>query len=197
MKPVILCDVDGVVCDFVTPALKWAHLLGADGAHTPQTLDRYDIASLLPSGDVRERYWQRVTSSGFCAALQPYPGTRELVDELRTLGDVVALTSPMSTGMTWAHERAVWLRDHFSFERDHIISTSGKWFVPGSFFADDSLEHLRLWEARWRLPNRAWLVDAPYNLAERTHMPRGSLRDFVGYVRTFLQTQHEQRQEAV
>lgn len=165
--------------------LRWAHALGADPSITPESLSTYAIEHLLHETK-RARFWERVTARGFCSALQPYPGSHELVQQLRRLGDVVAVTAPMHSPH-WAHERCCWLRDHFGFERDDVISTTGKHWVAGDFLADDSAVHLARWSERWGTPQRAFLVDQPYNLAGACTYPRGSLADFLTYVRGFLQ----------
>jgi len=184
--PVILLDVDGVLADFATAAVAVARGLGAPDLSV-EALDRYDISTYLRV-PARERYRERIRARGFCAALRAYPAAISAVLELRELGDVVAVTSPMPGGMTWAYEREVWLRDHLSFDRDHVISISAKHHVAGDFFADDTLEHVRGWSKRWSAPYRAFLIDAPYNTALRVQHPRGSLRDFVTYVRGYLAT---------
>jgi 5'(3')-deoxyribonucleotidase len=189
----ILLDVDGVLADTCTAMMRWAHALGADPAITADNLGTYEVESLLADDNARARFWQRVTARGFCAALQPYPGALDLVQELRQAGDVVAVTAPMRAPH-WAHERAVWLHDHFGFERDHVVSTAGKHWVAGDFFCDDSAVHLATWSQRWgsvfpalNMRNRAFLIDRPYNTAGPCVFPRGSLADFVTYVRGFLE----------
>lgn len=186
MSTTILLDVDGVLADFCTPAMRWAHALGADPSITADTLGTYAIDSLLHHTK-RERWWTRVTARGFCLSLQPYPDAKRAVSQLQMLGDVVAVTAPMHSPH-WADERRVWLRDHFGFDAHDIVSTAGKYWVGGDFFADDSAVHLAKWSMRWNTPNRAFLIDRPYNLAGDCAYPRGSLSDFVTYVRGFLQT---------
>jgi 5'(3')-deoxyribonucleotidase len=197
--PVILLDVDGLLRDFATPALGWAHLLGADRSITADTLTTYDIASLLHH-TVRERWLYQVSKRGFCASLKPYPGTRKLVEQLRELGDVVAVTAPMPGGATWESESRAWLREHFGFQRDDVLSGSGKHWVGGDFFADDTATHLASWAFRWEgahpsinYANRCFLIERPYNVDGACAFPRGSLGDFVTYVRGFLQARRHLR----
>lgn len=157
---IILLDADGVLYDFITPALREMFALGGPPiAH--DELDRYEIESYLPESH-RERWWARVTAPGFCAGLLPYPGAISAVRELRAMGhDVLCVTSPMDCD-TWAGERARALRRDFDFPRDHIISTPGKRWVPGHFFADDTPSHCDRW-ARANPLSTAILIKRPYN----------------------------------
>jgi 5'(3')-deoxyribonucleotidase len=182
----ILLDADGVLFDTCTAMMRWAHALGADESITAETLTTYAIEMLLPE-DKRATWWQRVTARGFCAALRPYLGAVEAVNQLREIGDVVVVTSPMHSPH-WAHERYVSLRDHFGFDRHNVISTAGKHWVAGDFLCDDSASHLAKWSHRWGTPNRAFLIDRPYNAAGGCSFPRGSLADFVTYVRGYIAT---------
>lgn len=190
-EPVVLLDVDGVLADFCTPALKVAHKLGAPTSVRSDTLDRYDMESYIHHTK-RKQWWSKVTARSFCAKLRPYPGAITAVSQLQNIADVVAVTAPMASSH-WAHERALWLRDHFGFHRENIISTAGKYWVGGDFLADDSLDHLRKWVFRWGQPNRAFLIARPYNAQAGQGYPTGTLGDFVEYVRTWLATEREKQ----
>lgn len=185
--PVFLLDVDGVLADFCSPALKHARALGAPKSLQPATLDRYDMESYVHHSK-RRQWWSKVTARSFCAKLRPYPGAIAVVSQLQTLGDVVAVTAPMDSAH-WAHERMAWLRDHFGFTRENVISTSGKYHVGGDFLADDSIDHICKWAFRWGKPNRAFLIERPYNRATVLGYPSGTLDDFLGYVKTWLGTE--------
>jgi 5'(3')-deoxyribonucleotidase len=192
-RPTILIDVDGVLADFATPAVRWACALGAPDTLDARTLTHYDIAGYVPEQN-RRKWWERVTGRGFCAALKPYTNAAESVLKLQRIGDVVAVTAPMDSPH-WEYERRVWLKDVFGFHRENVISTSGKYHVPGDFYADDSIDHLTKWTFRWRATRRAFLIDAPYNVRTHINVARGSLPDFVTYVREYLATAAEHGQE--
>ncbi len=189
-RPTILLDVDGVLRNFARPALIYAKVLGGAVGVEPDTLSSYDIASLIPES-ARDRWWKHVSGRGFCAQLQPYPGAAQVVAELRDLGNVVALTAPMRDGMTWEYESRRWLREHFKFHADDVISAPGKWWVQGEFFADDLAHNLVRWRDRCRWRNRVFLIERSYNAEHRDQFPRGSLRDFATYVREYLATQEQ------
>jgi 5'(3')-deoxyribonucleotidase len=160
----ILLDCDGVLADFATPALAIVERLGGPKLLHDQ-LEAYDIGTLLPNAEARAEFWRAVCAPGFCASLLPYVGALDAVTQLREIGDVVCVTSPMLTGQTWAHERAEWLHDFFGFERSHVISTAGKQWVAGGYFVDDSPDHV----IRWRERNRTGegiALDRPWTRAQ-------------------------------
>lgn len=156
----ILIDCDGVASDFVTPALAVVARLGGPSLLHDQ-LEAYDIGELLPE-DKRAELWRLVSEPGFCASLLPYVGAAHAIEELRKLGTVVCVTSPMEDSATWAHERLQWLARYFGFDREHVISTAGKQWVAGDVFIDDAPKHVNAWaEAH---PNgRAVLLERPWN----------------------------------
>ena len=171
----ILLDCDGVLADFVTPALRVVADLGGP-VLMHDDLTTWDIDDALPE-DKRPAFWERACAPGFCASLLPYPGVKEALARLRQLGDVVCVTSPMATSPTWQHERTHWLKDVLGFERDHVISTSGKRYVRGHWFADDKPEHVTDWCAANR-GGRGFVIARPYN-TKAGQWWRGSLDQFV------------------
>ncbi len=178
----ILLDCDGVLADFVTPALRALERCGGPRlAH--DELDRYAIETLLHTQEQRAASWAEVTAPGYCASLVPYEGAAACVDDLRGMGhDVVCVTSPMAS-LTWAGERATWLRDLLGFDRSHIVSTSGKRWVRGDYLADDNDGHCETWQKHWPT-GRAVLIKRSYNAGSHT------LADFVEIVRLRTEALH-------
>jgi 5'(3')-deoxyribonucleotidase len=180
----ILLDCDGVLADFVTPALRIVAEVGGGPVLMHDDLTTWDIEDALAE-DKRPAFWERVCAEGFCSSLLPYPGVKEALAELRGIGTVVCVTSPMATSRTWQHERLHWLKDVLGFERDHVISTSGKSHVAGSYFADDKPEHVEAW--RKASGGVGFVIARPYNTGAKSALyrapRRGSLEQFVAMVR--------------
>lgn len=174
---IVLLDCDGVLGDFLSPALDALHACGGPALRHEQ-VDRYALESLLDTEEQRAAWWSAVTAPGFCYGMQPYPLAVECVRELRGLGHtVLCVTSPMDS-ITWAGERARWLRERFDFARDHIISTPGKRWVPGHFLADDNEGHCETW-GKAHPHGAAILISRPYNAGTHT------LESFVEHVRSW------------
>ena len=89
-QPIILLDVDGVVADFEGAV----RCTVAEVGYVLPTLTEWNFTANL-SAEVFDHYRDRASQPGWCAAIEPYPGAERFVAELRTLGDVVAVTAPL------------------------------------------------------------------------------------------------------
>lgn len=167
-KPRVLLDCDGVLGDFITPALQVIEdLCGINVEHDDVSV--WDFAEqYLESEADRAEYWRRVTAPGFCASIEPYPIAREGVALLQSYADVYVVTSPMATGKTWMHERQEWCREHFGLHYKHVIHTHAKYTVSGAMLVDDKPEHVERWQAEQ--PGRVGVLwERRYN-AHATHL---------------------------
>ncbi len=154
----LLCDVDEVLADFQTPMCEARFDLYGRRAH-PEDCEGWDCFSIMTDYE-RRGVFATICRPGWCAGLQPKPGAQDAIQELRGICDVYAVTSHFAGAPTWVHERDAWLRDHFGFERRHIIHTSAKFMVKGDALLDDNPNHVRQWLAEhpglgmlWHIPN--------------------------------------------
>ena len=99
-RPIILLDVDGVVADFEGAVRRTV----AEVGYTLPTATEWNFTSQLPA-EVSDHYLAHAEQPGWCAGIDPYPGAERFVAELRTLGDVVAVTAPLGCCPTWESER--------------------------------------------------------------------------------------------
>jgi 5'(3')-deoxyribonucleotidase len=141
VKPTLLIDCDGVLSDFITPALAVVASLG--DYEVPDT-ELLKIEHVLPE-DVGAEYMRRVTTRGFCSSLLPYPGAQDAVRELRELAEVVIVTASFGQCPTWAWERTTWLADHFGIEPGDVVHAGRKHRVVGDVFVDDHPKHVAAW----------------------------------------------------
>lgn len=165
-KPIILVDVDEVFAELqgiVLFALAWMR-----GEEVIPNFENWDFFSIM-SQEEKKEIRKIMESQGFCYNLPFVRGAKEAVEELREMGQVLAVTSPLMAPY-WGVERTFWLKDKLGFQRDEIIQTSGKQWVPGDIFIDDKLENLEKWKTHWpdgltvlwRLPNTSHLTfDGP------------------------------------
>lgn len=140
----ILLDVDGPLADFVGAALAVVNELGATKYARSEVRD-WDMDKLLPQR-LRQAFWERVTSAGFCAALRPVDGAVEVVADLRSKHEVFFVTSDMATCPTWAHERRGWLKEHFGVHFKSVVHTHAKYLVRGDVLVDDKPSHCEEWQ---------------------------------------------------
>lgn len=160
-KPIVLLDVDGVLADFETKFLEIARFLtGKQIVRDPTYWNMEDQCRL--SDEESREVWNHVLQIDFARQLDPYPIAVEAVLELAEDVDVYFVTAPMNRHPTWAHDRALWLRDHFGDLGSNVISTHHKDRVCGHVFVDDKPKHIRSW-SRAHPEGQAFLWSRPYN----------------------------------
>ncbi len=163
-RPVILLDVDGVLANFIEANLRTLREIGVEREHDDVTQWYLEEALKLTSSQ-RARMKARWSEPGFCLDIPVYPGAVAGVEALRAIGDVYAVTAPMTSGPTWQHERTEWLVRHFDFRRNDVVQTAAKHIVGGDVLVEDKLETLRRWEIEHPAGvSVAW--DRRYNAAD-------------------------------
>ena len=161
-KPVVLCDVDGCLCDWLGPALEIAGRISGK-TYEPSQMVTWDLFDLV-SRDHEEACYAEFCKQGFCSSLKPLPGSIEAVMELQKHSDLHIVTSPTHSPF-WYYERVEWLGDHFKIPRKNVHFSGRKELIHGDFFVDDAMHHVTRW-AEAHPHGRAFLVDQPYNQSE-------------------------------
>lgn len=162
-RPRFLCDVDGVLADFVTPALKVVERVTGRPAPADAHED-WDLFRSYPE-EVQEVFFREFKRKGWCLSLPVYCEALDGIRHILEIADVYFVTSPMN-GPYWTHEREQWLAGHFGVNRNRIVHTNAKYLCVGDVFLDDKPEHVIEWSAHH--PEAcAVLWDQPYN---RKHM---------------------------
>lgn len=139
----ILLDVDGVLADFVTPALEIVR--NVTGAPVPEdALEDWDIFRAYPK-DVQNKFYDAFKCEGWCMGLEPYPGSQEGIALLERVADVYFVTSPMH-GPHWAYERTLWLKKYFGVPAKRVVHTNAKYLCVGDIFVDDKFDHVENWQ---------------------------------------------------
>jgi len=155
----ILLDADGVLVDWLTPALEgFAHrpgirldrdrltewgLVDAIRAADPDLDAEDEVRTMIDTVDLRD--------------LVPLPGAADAVRTLRARAEVYVVTAALDV-----RARAENLDAHFGLTVDRIVSASAKHLVRGDAFLDDRPDHVRRWASAWP-HGRAYVFDAPYN----------------------------------
>jgi 5'-nucleotidase len=178
-RPVILLDVDGVLADFIGANLRTLSRAGLHG-YRREDVTQWDCAAAWGLSDATKTIMKRAWSApGFCQCIEPYPEAEGMVDRLREIGDVYAVTAPMSSNPTWMHERREWLVDYFGFKGDaDIVQTAAKHLVRGDVFVEDKASTLHSWQLAWP-ESTGVLWSRPYNEIESWGGPRTESWQFL------------------
>lgn len=140
-----LVDVDGVLANFAKAFL--AHANKVTGLHrTVEDVLDWEMLKLYPA-DSWDEISAGVAQEGFCYGLEVLPGAREGIRTLRSLGTVLAVTSPWSS-RSWCWERTSWLEDNFGFSSKDVLHVSGerKALVRGDMLIDDKASTVIDWK---------------------------------------------------
>ena len=163
MHKCILVDCDGVLSNFVRAFQKGANEITGLNRTEEENID-WDFLTLYPK-DRHQEILEPIGKIGWCAGLEPYPGARRGVDELRKIGKVYCVTAPWHSS-TWCWERTEWLISHMGFDKNDVLHIHDKWLVQGLTLIDDKPETLVKWcEATG---NIGILWDQPYNRLFKT-----------------------------
>lgn len=143
---IVLVDVDGVLTDCQTPLLEIANRVSGQ-SFTLDQLDRWNLFEAMGlDKDQTKQCYELMGASGWCSALRPYPEAQEAIERIRAYATVHFVTSPVHTSKTWAHERTMWLCEHFGARFDDVTSTSSKHRVAGDVLIDDKIKTIRRWQ---------------------------------------------------
>lgn len=116
----ILLDLDGVLCDFVLPAIR----LFTDN---PQEIcnkwepGNYDMGKAI--GVSKSKFWKKIDKAGswFWSGLPPYPWMQQLLDECRAVAPTIICTSP-SLKPSSVLGKMHWIQNHLGSDfRDYLI----------------------------------------------------------------------------
>ena len=147
---IILIDCDGVLLDFLGHSLTTIDEADYVNSLTPDLMSERYFHQLLPDGDpVTGKVWAKINSTpGWVASMPALEHTQEMLESLRVLGEVVAVTSSADTMPTWGYERTHALYK-LGFRRNQIVQTARKDLVWGNVFIDDHPNHIEAWAKRW------------------------------------------------
>jgi 5'(3')-deoxyribonucleotidase len=168
----ILLDCDGVIADFITPALAAAERVAGVQLTYADVTDHH-MQNLLPEQH-RAAFLAELRAPGFCASIKPYENAPQNVSFLSLVlgAEIMIVTQPMSECPTWEAERLAWVERYLSIRSvmpggplgapPPVISTGDKHLVQGDLFVDDNPKNVLAWQAAW--PQGLGLLwDRPYN----------------------------------
>lgn len=138
MNVIIYLDMDGVLCDFVTAALR-LHGREYDESAWPKGV--YEMRDAIGIDDTE--FWRPINEVGadWWAKLPVFQWAQELVEMCESLGEVGIATSPNRDGASAAGKTA-WMWQHFPrLARRMMIGPRKEWLArPDAILVDDSDE---------------------------------------------------------
>jgi len=138
-------DMDGVICDFVSGALK-ALNEAFDKYYTTEwyadTFGKWETNELYK---ISERtFWNTIHKvPDFWINLKPLPWAQLLYNKLSALGEVTIITTP-SDDPNCAAQKIQWLRKHFNIKAPDAFIGGKKYFMAGNgILIDDNQNNIK------------------------------------------------------
>lgn len=159
-------DVDGILTDFHATV---AHISTKAGFPiTSKEMSEWEIGSALRNvgapKEIVETCLKAISSEGFNTNLEPDKEAQIWLPEVKKIANVLFITSPNFECPTWIPERVKWMYKHFGIEKNEILLSIDKSWVPGDIFIDDCPKNVTRWSSKNHL-GVALLWDKPYNQA--------------------------------
>lgn len=152
----ILCDVDGVLANFVSAYLEETSLL-------PEDILARDIESFLSEHE-RVVANRRLQKKSFCLDIKLYKDACRFYHQLLRFGEVTFITAPSNTHF-WHAERVLWLEQHFdeySFNNTVFCPSELKPLFSGDVLIEDDAATLEGW-CKANPLGIGVLLDRPWN----------------------------------
>lgn len=166
-QPIILVDMDGVIADFTSHLMHYAHeKLGAPLLQLEQ-LDKFHSEECYPE-EWRKTVSKLSDDEGFFDALQPIEGALEALKEMDACGlKVFICTAPKKFyhNPRCASEKHAWVMKHLGKEwTERIVLSRDKTLVHGTVLIDDKPDVEGVAKPTWKHV----YFDQPYNRSNST-----------------------------
>ena len=172
----ILCDVDGVIANFVE---GFMYLYESYGGGVPDGFVWKDWDSMdeLPDQMVRDSVWR---DPDLFWILEPYDGAIEALKKLNDRFDVRIVTAVPHKHI---EPRSDWFKLHAPFihRKNQMIFTNDKALLRADYIVDDKVEYVDDWLEENVVPRGgAFLIDRPWNRHGKNGKRVASLDAVVG-----------------
>lgn len=170
-KKNILLDMDGVLSDFLTGALKVLDAkYGAAGPGDPVELyvkshAQFEITNYY--GITDEEFWAAIANTpNFWYDLPALPWARELLGVIRSFGDVTICSAP-GNDITCCTQKQAWLRDVLDVDYRDVVLCNKKYLLanPDVLLIDDYIKNVDTFRVAG---GRAVLVPSNWNTLDLT-----------------------------
>ena len=168
-KPRAGVDVDGVICNLHDELIR----IAKRHFKVDISLDSWDFDSSFSKEDA-SLFCSIVGEPGLHSILKPYKGALQGMMKLQEVADVYIVTSHLSHGPTWVHERDRWIQDLFQISDKKIVHTKAKYTFFGDILVDDKPSNCESWSEEHNKTSVLWAQ--PYN---EKHQVKESVKDKI------------------
>lgn len=158
-RPVVVCDLDGVVGKFVDAFLS---AYRAEGGEIPPhfEVDCWGFPDLLPNQKAVIKAWR---NPKIFLDQEPYPGAIKALKLLHDNFDLVIATSAAPPLGVHIPAKMRWLSDKAPFvTSSQLVFTGRKSLIRGSVFIDDYHENCFQWK-RANKSGQVYMIARPWN----------------------------------
>jgi 5'-nucleotidase len=156
---IILCDMDGVICDLHGPWIDWYNQRFTDSLLVGN-IHSWEMREVVRA-DAVEHIYDFLHKPGLYKNLDPFPGAIEALTRLHEKHRVILVSTPSADPQT-AADKLTWVEKHLPWARRSYMLTTQKDLVRGDVFIDDAPHNLVSYRRAWPAA-RTVCVDWPYN----------------------------------
>lgn len=175
----ILCDVDGVLADFVGLVLDYVQK-NTGLSYLPAAVDQWDCFACLGLSEHWPYFRTQCDELRLCRTMRPLPGASEFYAELRRIAsDVRVCTTPMTAA--WLSQRAEWLIEFGVPLKEQIQWCDKHELWPAyDVLIDDRAENCEAFTAAGGV---AFCIATPYNNHLSPRIARGTHAECLAWLR--------------
>jgi 5'(3')-deoxyribonucleotidase len=158
---IILCDLDSIVVDLITPWLEWmkaAH--GVDGKLSD--IVNYDWHNNAEFKSVGPRCYDFLQQPGLFCRLKPLPGALDGIKALREAGHTVLFATAAARSPGAASDKLTWLDAYLGVSRKDAFICHRKEMIKSDLFIDDSPANILAYRKAWP-ESKIATISYPYN----------------------------------
>lgn len=187
----ILCDVDGVLADFVGLVQDYVQRNTGMSVRR-EAIDQWDCFAAVNLREHWPYFRRQCDELGLCRSMRLMPGAKQLWAAILAIDPKAKVcTTPMT--VAWLSQRAAWLEAEMSIPLAQQWHGHGKedltrpegWAVGFDILIDDKVENC---EDFAHAGGYAFCIAAPYNthVGRELDIPRGDWRACVEWLRAFV-----------
>jgi 5'(3')-deoxyribonucleotidase len=160
-KKTIICDVDGVLGDFISyfndQMKELGYKINKEKSTNWNLKDRFYP---IEGRSIEKDYMKILDNVDFWANLPVFKDSQKILKKLNEEYKVLIVTSPFpSVEKNFKIGRLIWLEKHFSFiEKDQIKFESEKWKIPADIIIEDKPETIEKFKGNLKI-----VMDTDYN----------------------------------